>query len=533
MARGRINKAAADRAVGFIESLKLTQGRFAGQQFKLMPWQRKIIRDVFGTLRPDGTRQYRKVWCEIAKKNGKSPLGSGIALKLLCADDEMSPEIYSAASDREQAAIVYNVSRDMVAQSPSLSERCRTIDSVRRIVNYTNNGFYRVLSAEYRTKHGFNIHGVIFDEVHTQPNRDLFDVLTKYSGAAREQPLYIFLTTAGIDRNSICWEEHQKAEQIFKGLRNDPEYYVVIYSLGEEEDWEDEKNWYRVNPSLGKTIKLEDMRHDYHEAAQNPAEENLFRQLRLNQWVKSTVRAISMKAWDACDGKVDGEKLEGQPCYIGLDLSSSIDLTAMGMVFPDWEGGYDILMRFWIPEDTMREKERKDKVPYSKWVKQGLLTATPGNVIDYGFIRHQLNQDREIYDIKELAFDRWGAALILQQLQEDGFVLDEKEAGSGHPLIVPFGQGYASMSSPTKELIKLATDKEHKERLRHGANPVLRWNVDNLEVTQDAAGNLKPDKAKATQKIDGVVALIMGLDRAIRHQEEGPSIYESEEVKVF
>jgi phage terminase large subunit-like protein len=534
MVRGRINKAAADRAVGFIESLKLTQGRFAGQPFKLMPWQRKIIRDVFGTMRPDGTRQYRQVWIEIPKKNGKSPLGSAIALKLLAADDEMSPEIYSAASDREQAAIVYNVARDMVSMSPALSapNRCKTIDSVRRIVNYANRGFYRVLSAEYRTKHGFNIHGLIFDEVHTLPNRDLFDVLTSYSGAAREQPLFVYLTTAGIDRNSICWEEHQKAEQIFKGLRNDPEYYVVIYSLDEEEDWGDEKNWYRVNPSLGKTIKLEDMRHDYRDAVQDPAEENLFRQLRLNQWVKSTIRAISLKAWDACKGKIDEKELEGHVCYAGLDLSSSIDLTALNLVFPDGEDEFKTIARFWIPEDTMREKERKDKVPYSKWVKKGWIKATPGNVIDYGFIRQELNQLREKYEIKELAFDRWGAALLLQQLQDDGFVIEEKEAGLGHPLIVPFGQGYASMSPPTKELIKIVLDSKRK-RLNHDGNPVLRWNIDNLVVIQDAAENLKPDKAKATQRIDGVVALIMALDRAIKHQDEGPSVYESEDIKVL
>jgi len=532
MARGRINKAAADYSVSFFQNLKHTKGQWRGQSFNLLPWQTRIIRDVFGTLKPNGFRQYETVYIEVPKKNGKSELGAGFGLYLLAADEEQAPEVYSAAADRDQAKIVFNVAGDMVDFSDELSERCKRIDSVNRIVNYRNGGFYRALSAEHYTKHGFNISGVIFDELHTQPNRDLYDVLTKGAGDARQQPLFVLLTTAGVDRNSICWEVHEKARQIIKGIRNDPTFYAVIYSLEEKEDWEDEKNWYRVNPSLGVIIDIEKVRQAHHEAAQNPAEENLFRQLRLDQWVKSTIRAIPMKAWDACDGKVDGEKLKGQACFAGLDLASSIDLAAMGLVFPDWEGGYDILMRFWIPEDTMREKERKDKVTYSKWVKQGWLTATPGNVIDYSFIRHQLNQDREKYDIKELAFDRWGAALILQQLQEDGFVLDEKEAGTGHPLIVPFGQGYASMSSPTKDLIKLAIDKEHKERLRHGANPVLRWNVDNLEVTQDAAENLKPDKAKATQKIDGVVALIMGLDRAIRHQDEGPSVYEERGVVV-
>ena len=378
-----------------------------------------------------------------------------------------------------------------------------------------------MLSAEHRTKHGFNVSGLVFDELHTQPNRELYDVLTKGSGAARQQPLFVYLTTAGTDRNSICWEVHEKAVQIIKGIRNDPEFYAVIYSLEDEEDWEDEKNWRRVNPSIGVTINIRDLRHDFKEAEQNPAEENIFRQLRLNQWVTSSMKPISTKAWDGCNGKTDEEAIKGRPCYTGLDLSSTIDLTALAMVFPDGKDGYDVKMRFWIPEETMRAKEKKDKFPYSRWAKKGYLNPTPGNVIDYGFVRAELNKLREVFDIKELAFDRWGAALLMQQLQEDGFVIEEKEAGVGHPLIVPFGQGFASMSSPTKELIKLANDKEHKDRLRHGGNPVLRWNIENLEVSQDAAGNLKPDKAKATQKIDGAVALIMALDRAIKHKDEG------------
>lgn len=530
MSKGRIDKTAADRAVGFYESLKYTKGEWRGQPSKLLPWERKIVRDVFGTLRPDGTRQYRVLYIEVPKKQGKSDFGADTALKLLAADDEKAPEVYSAASDRDQAAIVYNIAREKVEMSPSLSERCKTIDSVRRIVNYHNSGFYRVLSAEHHTKHGFNISGLVFDELHTQPNRQLFDVLTQGSGAARRQPLFVYLTTAGIDRNSICWEVHEKAVQIIKGIRNDPEFYAVIYSLEDEEDWEKESNWRRVNPSIGVTINIRDLRHDFKEAVQNPAEENLFRQLRLNQWVTSSMKPISIKAWDACNGKTDEEAIKVRPCYAGLDLSSTIDLTALALVFPDEEGNYDIKMRFWIPEETMRAKEEKDKFPYSKWVKKGFLAATPGNVVDYSYVKAELNNLRAIYDIKEIAYDRWGAALLVQQFKEDGYVIEEKEAGPGHPLIVPFGQGWQSMSPPTKELIKLANDNEHKQRLRHGGNPVLRWNIENLEVSQDAAGGLKPDKAKATQKIDGAVALIMALDRAIRHKDEGTSIYEDRGV---
>jgi len=525
MSKGKIDKAAADRAVGFFEALKHTKGQWRGQPFKLFPWQRKIVRDVFGTLKADGTRQYKEVYIEIGKKNGKSEFGSGLALKLLCADDEPAPEVYSAAADRDQAAIVYNPARDMVEMSPSLSKRCRVIDSIRRIVNYQNGGFYRVLSTENRTKHGFNISGLIFDELHAQPNRDLFDVLTKYSGSARRQPLFVYLTTAGIDRNSICWEMHEKARQIINGTRNDPEFYAVIFAADEEDDWGDEKVWHKANPSLGKIIDIETVRSEHREAEQNPVEENLFRQLRLNQWVKSSLKPIPLKTWDDCAGKVDTEALKGQRCFAGLDLSSSIDLTALSLVFPDDEGDYDILMRFWIPEETMREREKRDKVPYSTWVKKGLVIATPGNVIDYGYIEEELKSLRSMYNIKELAYDQWGAALLIQQLGDDGFVLDEKQARTGHPLIVPFGQRYSWMSPATKELITLVLQK----KLRHGGNPVLRWNIDNLVLQQDAAGNIKPDKAKAVQKIDGAVALIMALDRAVRHKNE-PSVYEDRGV---
>jgi phage terminase large subunit-like protein len=529
------DKEAGDRAVRFFEGLKHTKGRWRGKPFTLLPWQKKIIREVFGTLKPDGTRLYKTVYIEIPKKNGKSELGAGFALYLLIADNEPGAEVYSAASDRDQAAIVYNVAKDMVEFSPALQKVCKTVDSVKRIVNYKNGGFYRVLSSESKTKHGFNISGVIFDELHTQPDRRLYDVLTDGTGDAREQPLYVFLTTAGVDRNSVCWEVHEKAREILNGTREDPEFYPVIYGLDEAEDqqdpelWTKESTWKKVNPSLGHIIRMESVRSQFKEALENPAKENTFRQLRLNQWVKSTIKPIPLKIWDACKGNVDEGELAGSDCYGGLDLSSSIDLTSLAIVFPCGDT-FKSVHRFWIPEDTMREAEKRDKVPYSTWVKRGFITATPGNVVDYSYIKRDLLEIREKFELKELAYDRWGAAKLMVDLQEEGFAIDEKEAGPGHPLIVGFGQGFKSMSPACKELIRLVLTG----KLEHGGHPVLRWNIDNLVLEQDAAENLKPNKAKAVQRIDGAVALLMALDRAVRHEgENGPSMYETQEVKVF
>jgi len=515
-----LGKVKAQRAVDFISSLRHVTGKWAGLPFVLLPWQEKIVRDVFGTLRPDGMRRYREVYIEIPKKNGKSEFGSAIASYLLFFDDEPRARVYSAAADKKQAGIVFDVAAEMVNQEPALLERGKVVDSVKRIVNYENAGWYDVLSSEAFSKHGYNVSGVIFDELHAQPNRELFDVLTTGSGAAREQPLFIYLTTAGVDRNSICWEVHEKAREILNGTREDPEFYPVIFALEDDEDWKDEKNWRRVNPSLGKIIKISDLRHDFREAEINLAEENLFRQLRLNQWVASSIRWMRMPAWDKAKGKYKEKDLKGRECYAGLDLSSTLDLTALGYVFPPEEsdGAYRSLMRFWIPEETMRAKEKRDRVPYSKWAKAGWIKPTPGNVIDYKYIIKQLEEDAGEFDIKEVAYDPWGASKIAQDLDEKGFTMVEER------------QGFKTLSPPMKDLMNFVLSEPR--RFEHDGNPVLRWNIDNTYVKQDEAGNQKPDKKKSTQRIDGTVAVIMGLDRAVRHEGEGRSVYEDDVITI-
>jgi phage terminase large subunit-like protein len=441
---------------------------------------------------------------EIPKKNGKSELAAAIALYLTCGDGEWGAEVYGCAADRQQASIVFDVAVEMVDQCPALRKRIKPILSQKRLVYMPTASFYQVLSAEAYTKHGLNVHGVIFDELHAQPNRELFDVMTMGSGDARKQPLFFLITTAGTDRHSICYEVHQKANDILRGKRVDPTFYPAIYGIAEDDDWTDEKVWYKANPSLDHTIEIEKVRAAFQSAKENPAEENLFRQLRLNQWVKQSIRWMPMHHWDACSFDVDLEKLKGRECYGGLDLSSSIDITAFVLVFPPIpeDDKYYVLPFFWIPEENMQQRVRRDRVPYDIWAREGHLKTTEGNVIHYGFIEKFIEELWRDYNIKEIAFDRWGAVQMTQNLEGAGFT------------VVPFGQGYRDMSPPTKELMKLVLEK----RIAHGGHPVLSWMMDNIHIRTDPAGNIKPDKEKSTEKIDGAVAMIMALDRAIRNE---------------
>lgn len=496
------DKEYADFAVAFIESLCHTKGTWAGKWFELMDWQEQIIRDLFGTLKPNGYRQFNTAYIEIPKKQGKSELAAAVALLLTCGDGEQRAEVYGCAADRQQASIVFEVAADMVRMCPALSKRVKILASQKRIIYIPTNSFYQVLSAEAYSKHGFNIHGVVFDELHTQPNRKLFDVMTKGSGDARMQPLYFLITTAGTDTHSICYETHQKAKDILDGRKIDPTFYPVIYGADENDDWTDPKVWEKANPSLGITVGIDKVRAACESAKQNPSEENSFRQLRLNQWVKQAVRWMPMDKWDKCAFAVNEDDLRGRVCYGGLDLSSTTDITAFVLVFPplDEEDKYVIIPYFWIPEDTLDLRVKRDRVPYDVWERQGYLQTTEGNVIHYGYIEKFIESLGERFNIREIAFDRWGAVQMVQNLEGMGFT------------VVPFGQGFKDMSPPTKELMKLTLE----QRIAHGGHPVLRWNMDNIFVRTDPAGNIKADKEKSTEKIDGAIATIMALDRAIR-----------------
>jgi phage terminase large subunit-like protein len=522
---------AANAAISFFENVLVhVKGEWAGKAFVLEDWQRdEIIGPLFGWRRSDGTRRYRTAYIEIPRKNGKSTLAAGIALYLLYVNDidpdtgklapEPGAEVYSAAADKKQAGIVFKLAKKMVEASPHLLPISNVFKGS---ITVRDDSVYEVLSADVPTKHGLNASGVIFDELHAQPNRELWDVLLTSTGS-RRQPLVVAITTAGFDRESICWEEHEYAREVLKGIitqEQDGSFFAYIRAAGEDDDWLDEEVWKKANPGLGVTIKLDYLRTEAERAKQAPGYANTFQRLHLDRWTSQETRWLPMETWDRCGIEIDLAGLEGRECYGGLDLATTSDLAAFLLDFPPVEDGdpHIWLPHFWIPKANMIERARRDRVPYDLWVRQGLITATEGNAIDYAFIAKDVEELGKRFNIREIAFDRWGAFQMSQQLEGIGFSM------------IAFGQGFVSMSPPMAELLRLVLD----DKLRHGGNPVLRWMADNLAVSQDPAGNVKPDKKKSRQKIDGMVAGVMALDRAVRHgQGEPGSVYEERGLRLL
>lgn len=487
------DEAAAERAVGFFaDCLTHTKGEWAGQPLALSDWQaERIIRPLFGWKRADGTRRYRTAFIEIPRKAGKSTLAAGIGLYLLFADGEPGAEIYSAAADRDQAGIVFDMARQMAAASPMLARRSEAFK--RAITVPSTASSYKVLSSDAFTKHGLSAHGIIFDEVHAQPDRELWDVLTTSVGA-RRQPLTVAITTAGFDRHSLCYELYDHACKVRDGVIDDPTFLPVIYEAGPDDDWKSPTTWRKAHPGLGVSVKEQFLADECAKAQHLPSFENTFRRLYLNQWTEQDSRWISLDTWDACAGALPD--LDGRSCFAGLDLASTTDIAALVLAFPIDNRLY-LLPYFWIPREGMRRRIERDRVPYDRWVADSLVEVTDGDVIDYDVIRARINALGERFHIREIAVDRWNATQISTQLTADGFTM------------VGFGQGMASMSGPMKELERRLIARE----IAHGGNAALRWMAANVSATQDAAGNVKPDKAKSSGRIDGIVATIMAIGR--------------------
>ena len=466
-------------------------------------------------MRDNGTRQYRTVYIEIPKKNGKTEFGGGIANILLFGDGEYGAEVYAGANKKEQAAICWNAAAQMVRLAPHLKSRAKVSDYRHRISIQSTNSFFQAIGADSDSTDGLNCHGIIFDELHAVKNRAFFDTLTQSSGDARIQPLLFIITTAGNRRFGVGWDWHEKARQIISGKRIDPTVYAVIYGADKDDDWEDEATWIKANPSIGHIIDIERIREHYNSVIGNPIEENEFKQKRLNIWVTQSIQWMPMAAWDKCAGTMP--YLIGADCYAGLDLSDKEDLTCLSLVFPRPNREYVIVPHFWLPREKAREKERNEGIPYSIWERQGYITLLDEPTINYQYVRRALNEIRQIYNIKELAFDRYHAHLLRAELEDDGLT------------VLDFGQGYKSMSAPTKELLELVLNA----KVNHGGNPILAWNADNVVVTRDPTNAVKPDKSKSSNKIDGIVATIMGLARASIHVEEPVSIYTSGKIESF
>jgi len=514
---------AADKVIMFFEKyLKHSKGEWANKPFILEQWQKKFLRELFGWKRKkDGLRRYREAYMEIPRKNGKSTLCAGIANYLTFADREPGAEVYGAAGDTGQASLVFTEAKNMVIKSPSLRERSKTYRrSIVKMVKGLPVGKYEVISSEVDTKHGYNASGVIFDELHTQPNRKLYDVLVTSTGS-RRQPLFVMITTAGFDRNSICWEMHEYTRRVNdpKDPLEDETFLGIIYAADEKDDWTDPKVWEKCNPNLNVSLKLEYLKKECKKAMESPSYENTFRRLHLNQWTQQETRWLNMNSWDACKGKVNENELTGLSCWGGLDLASTTDLAALVWVFKV-DGKVKILPRFWIPKANMIKKEQRDKVPYQVWVKQGLIEATPGNVIDYEYIRKKINKDAEKFKVQEIAYDPWNATQFVQQLQdEDGFTM------------VEIRQGFGSLSAPSKETERLVLQK----LMEHGGNPILRWNADCVTIKSNPNGDIRPVKPDRDtgKRIDGIVAMIMGISRATMEQKKPESIYAKRGAIVF
>lgn len=488
----------ADRAIRVINNLTHTKGPFALQPFALRPWQIRILKQLFKTG-PGGRRIYRTCLLMLPRKNGKSELCAALAVYFLMFDGEIGGEVYSAAADRDQAALVFNVAAQMIRNDPELEAQCEIIDSQKRIVHRASGSIYRAISAEAYSKHGFNASVVIYDELHAAQSRDLWDVLSTSQGA-RAQPLMMAITTAGYDRHSILWELYAHAAKVRETPALDPSFLPILYEAPRDADWTDERVWRKANPALGDFRSLEEMRIACARAKEIPAQENTFRRLYLNQWTEQASRWIALAAWDACVVPAfDRARLRGRRCYVGMDLSSTRDLTAIVALFPDEEGpGFDVLAQFFVPADNMAERVRRDRVPYDQWAREGWLVATPGNVVDYEYVRQTLRTWGAEFDVREIAFDPWNARDLVTRLQEqDGFAL------------VEIRQGYATLSAPTKSLEAAILSRT----LRHDGHPVLRWNISNIAVESDPAGNLKLSKKVSTERIDGASALVMALHR--------------------
>ena len=527
------DEAAANQAVQFFETvLRHSKGEWAGQPFKLLDWQRdQVIRPVFGWKRADGTRRYRRAYVEVPKKNGKSTLCAGIALYLLTFDNEPGAEVYTAAADRDQASIVFNEAANMVEAAPGLYRRCNVRRANKTIEYRGTRSVLKALSAEVPTKHGLNISGLVFDELHAQKTPELWDTL-KYGGRSRRQPLLFAITTAGYDRESLCWEQHCYAEGILNGTIEDDSYFALIYAANPEDDWTGEDTWRKANPSYGITIKPDAIAEECQSAQKIASEENTFKRLTLNIWTEQDVRAITLRDWDACKRVIHWDRLPQVECFAGIDLASSLDLTSLVLAF-GFGYKYLLLPFFWVPERACKERERLNKVRFDNWARRGHVFITRGERLDQRAVRTFVNELASRFSFREIAIDRWNASQLTQDLSDDGFEM------------VPFGQGYASISSPTKEFEALVVSRH----VFHDGHPVLRWNVGNMAFELDPAGNPKPSKKKSLEKIDGAVASIMALALAMRRQESGytskgievigdeslergPSIYETKGIEV-
>ena len=512
------DQVAAQRAVDFFARFIChTVGELAGKPFVLEEWQDRLVRLIFGTKwRSSGKRVIRRVYLFIARKNGKSTFVAGLAWLLLCGDGEHGAQVYSAAADREQASIVFDEAVRMRGYSAGLTRATEAYKTA--IVCQKLAAAYKVLAKPPSgdAKHGFNPHGILFDELHAQTTRDLYDALHTAVGA-RAQPLEFYPTTAGHDRHSICYEVHKEALQILDGSRDDPTFLPVLFHADEKDDWRDPRAWAKANPSVGVAVKLDYLRQMAREAEGMPARQNVFRRLHLNQWTEQVTRWIPPELWDACTGEIPWHQVEarmaGREAIAALDLSTTTDLTARVLLFPPATEGepWRFAWRLFVPKETLKRRSEEDGVPYDLWAEEGAITPTEGNRVDYKAIVADVIDCGRRFRIRDVGIDPWNSSAVSTDLMDAGVP------------IVEVAQTIANLSAPAKLLETLVCDR----KLAHGGHPVIAWMMRNVALRQDHAENIKPDKEKSGDRIDGVVAAVIALARAQAAAAQPRSFWET------
>lgn len=499
----------AERVLEFFSYLHHSKGDFAGRPFVLAPWEQFVVYCLYGWRRKkDGSRRFRRAYLEVARKNGKSTFAAGNGLFMLDGDGEAGAEVYVLATKRDQAKIIFEEAQKMVRSSPELRKFITVNASNMYVLDRASK--FEPLGSDKDTLDGLNVHCGIIDELHAHKTRDAYDLIETATGA-RRQPLLLLVTTAGVNQHGICREKHNHIEKILQGILPDDEFFGMIYTLDKGDDWQDEINWTKANPNLGISVNVEDLRMKARFARNSPAALNPFLRLHMNVWTSAESVWISPDAWNATAGEVDSGALAGCECFGGLDLSTTTDISALVLTFPMPDGTYKNLYEFWIPRDRIEDRVRRDRVPYDEWVRDGYIHTTDGSVIDYDYIEHRILELAEIYRIRELAFDPYNATELVNHLIDNGVNM------------VSFRQGYVSISPAAKQLeILIMSQKYH-----HGGNPVMKWMMDNVIIRQDPAGNIKLDKEKSREKIDGPVASVMAIGRATAQGGAAPSAYES------
>jgi phage terminase large subunit-like protein len=496
--------------------------------FELIRWQTEILRHIFGNVDERGLRIIARAYLEVAKKNGKSSFAAGLPLYMLLDDNEPGAECYSAATTKEQAGIVFRTAAAMVEGLPVLRRQLRVIRSTKVIVKRKEiDSYYKAISADGDAQDGINPHCAVIDELHrwrTARAFELYDVLVK-GAIARRQPLAFEITTAGSteEESPIAHQEHEYTENTNARIFTDAKFFGRIYAAKPDDDWTKEETWLKANPSLaiegnpGGFLPLAAIKSKCEEAINMPSRQSAFKRYHLGIWLSTEKEWMPIETWDGCAAET--RAVVDRPCYIGLDLSSTVDLTSLVLLFPDLaDGSYDILPFFWMPKDRIRERELADRVPYGTWVEQGLIEAVEGDVIDQREIKKKIQWATECFDIRELGYDPHSARQLALELND---TLGVK--------CIPVPQVFAHLSEPTKKLMELALQK----KLRHGGHAVLRWNAKCVRVKGDGNDNIKPvkpDRMKSGKRIDGIVALILAISRGMFHQG---SIYDTQRIMTI